>query len=132
MFHFLYKSNKNIRCLYYSVAWKKFWQYLIVELNQKTKSFNDLDLIDPLHLIFLSELKEEDKIYRFLDFSFVNQIIWFMGKKTISWKKNVSNYKHFLFETINQYIPFFFEISTNLYYFNDYHLLWLVGLMGSS
>lgn len=44
-----------------------------------TKSFKDLELIDPLHLIFISELEEEYKIYHFLDFLLFNQ--------TDSWAK---------------------------------------------
>lgn len=51
-----------------------------------TKFSEEEVLIDPLHLIFISELEEEYKIYHFLNFWFFSQTIWFMGKKTTSWK----------------------------------------------
>lgn len=56
-----------------------------------TKFSEEEVLIDPLHLIFISELEEEYKIYHFLNFWFFSQTIWFMGKKTTSWK----NYLNF-------------------------------------
>lgn len=51
-----------------------------------TKSFEDVELIDPLHLFFISKLEEEYKICHFLDFWFFSQIIWFTGKNTMPLK----------------------------------------------
>jgi len=46
-----------------------------------TKSFEDLELIDPLHLVFISELEESCKIYHFVHFQYLNQIIQLMRKR---------------------------------------------------
>lgn len=59
-----------------------------------TKSFEDGELIDPVHLIFISKLEEEYKIYDFLDFWFFSQIIWFTGKKTMPLKNDLI-FSHF-------------------------------------
>lgn len=52
-----------------------------------TKSFEDVELIDPLHLIFIPELEEECKIYHFLDFCFFQPNNLIHGQKDNVLKK---------------------------------------------